>query len=99
MSLKSEIAPKGIEWKPTTFRLGEKYCTILTIISYPKFIEHGYLANITNIPGVKVVIKHIPIDFALMRKMIDKEIADLKERFKKNMITHFKKEFVKITNR
>ena len=83
MSLKSEIAPKGIEWKATTFRLGEKYCTILTIISYPKFIEHGYLANITNIPGVKVVIKHIPIDFALMRKMIDKEIADLKERFQK----------------
>lgn len=83
MSLKSEIAPKGIEWKPTSFRLGDKYCTILTVISYPKYIEHGYLANITNIPGVKVVIKHIPIDFALMRKMIDKEIADLKERFQK----------------
>lgn len=82
-SLKSEIAPKGIEWRPTMFRLGDKYCTILTIISYPKFINHGYLANITNIPGVKVVIKHIPIDFALMRKMIDKEIADLKERFQK----------------
>lgn len=83
MSLKSEIAPKGIEFRPTMFRLGDKYCTILSIISYPKFIDHGYLANITNIPGVKVVIKHIPIDFALMRKMIDKEIADLKERFQK----------------
>lgn len=82
-SLKSELAPKGIEFRPTTFRLGEKYCTILTIISYPKFIDHGYLANITNIPGVKVVIKHIPIDFGMMRKMIDKEIADLKDRFQK----------------
>ena len=82
-SLKSEIAPKGIEFKPTSFRLGDKYCTILTVISYPKFIGHGYLANITNIPGVKVVIKHLPIDFALMRKMIDKEIADLKDRFQK----------------
>ncbi len=82
-SFKSEVAPKGIEWRPTMFRLGDKYCTILSIISYPKFIDHGYLANITNIPGVKVVIKHIPIDFALMRKMIDKEIADLKERFQK----------------
>lgn len=81
--LKSELAPKGIEFRPTNFRLGEKFCTILTIISYPKFIDHGYLANITNIPGVKVVIKHIPIDFAMMRKMIDKEIADLKERFQK----------------
>ena len=82
-SLKSELAPKGIEFKPTSFRLGEKFCTILTIISYPKFIDHGYLANITNIPGVKVVVKHIPIDFEMMRKMIDKEIADLKDRFQK----------------
>lgn len=82
-SLKSELAPKGIEFRPTSFRLGEKFCTILTIISYPKFIDHGYLANITNIPGVKVVIKHIPIDFEMMRKMIDKEIADLKDRFQK----------------
>ncbi len=83
MSLKSEIAPKGIEWRPTMFRLGDKYCTIFTIISYPKYIEHGYLSNITNIPGIKVVIKHIPIDFTMMRKMIDKEIADLKDRFQK----------------
>lgn len=82
-TLKSEIAPKGLEFRPTSFRMGEKFCTILTIISYPKFIEHGYLANLTNIPGVKVVIKHIPIDFAMMRKMIDKEIADLKDRFQK----------------
>lgn len=86
MNFKSEIAPKGIDFRnPSWFRLGEKYCTILTIISYPKFVEVGYLANITNIPGVKVVIKHIPIDFALMRKMIDKEIADLRERHQKEV--------------
>jgi len=85
MNLKSEIAPKGIEFRPTMFRLGDKYCTILSIISYPKFIDHGYLANISNIPGVKMVIKHIPIDFELMRKMINKEIADLKDRFQKEV--------------
>ena len=68
MSLKSELAPKGMSFSPTFFRLGDKYCTILSIISYPKFVERGYLANLTNIPGVKMVIKHIPIDFALMRK-------------------------------
>ena len=83
MSIKSEIAPKGMSFSPTFFRLGDKYCTILSIISYPKFIEHGYLANLTNIPGVKLVIKHIPIDFGLMRKMIDKEIIDLKDRYQK----------------
>ena len=83
MNLKSELAPKGIEFKPTEFSLGEKKCVIYTVISYPKWISIGEMADITNIPGVKISIKHIPIDFALMRKMIDKEIADLRDRYQK----------------
>ena len=83
MNLKNEIAPKGIDFKPTWFRFGDKYCTCFTVISYPKYIDHGYLSNFTNIPGLKISIKHIPIDFELMRRMIDKEIADLKDRFQK----------------
>ena len=31
--------------------------------------------------GIKVVIKHIPIDFSILRKMLNKEIADLKNRY------------------
>ena len=81
MALKSEIAPKGIEFKPTEFRLGDKYSTLLTIVSYPKNISPGYLADIINIPGVKVAIKHIPIPFDVLRKMLNKEIADLKVRY------------------
>jgi len=84
MSIKSEIAPKGMDFsRPTTFRLGDKYCTILSIISYPKFASPGLLASLTNIPGIKVVIKHIPIDFAVMRKMLDKEVADLRDRYQR----------------
>ena len=60
MNLKSQLAPKGIEFKPTEFMMSGKYCTILTIITYPKSIYEGYLANITNISGVKIAIKHIP---------------------------------------
>jgi type IV secretory pathway VirB4 component len=81
MALKSEIAPKGIEFKPTEFRLGDKYSTLLTIVSYPKNISPGYLADIINIPGVKVAIKHIPIPFDVLRKMLNKEIGDLKSRY------------------
>lgn len=83
INTKSEIAPKGMQFNPTDFRLGERYCTILTVISYPKMINIGFLSSLPSIPGVKVAIKHIPIDFALMRKMIDKEISDLKDRFQK----------------
>ncbi len=81
MNLKSQLAPKGIEFKPTEFQISGKYCTILTIISYPKSIYEGYLANITNISGVKIAIKHIPIEFSTLQKMLNKEIADLKQRF------------------
>ena len=81
MSIKSEIAPKGIDFKPTEFLISDKYSTILTVVSYPKYIEHGYLASITNISGVKVVAKHIPIEFSTLKKMLNKEIADLKQRY------------------
>ena len=81
MSLKKELAPKGIEFKPTEFMISGKYCTILTIISYPKSIYEGYLANLTSVSGVKLAIKHIPIEFSTLQKMLNKEIADLKQRF------------------
>ena len=80
-TFKSEIAPKGIDFKLNDFVISDKYCTILTIINYPKLIGPGFLSNVTNLPGVKVVVKHIPIEFSTMSKMINKEIADLKERY------------------
>ncbi len=80
MNLKSEIAPRGMEFKPTEFRIGGKYSTIITIVTFPKNIYLGYLSDITNISGVKIVIKHIPIQFSILQKMINKEVADLKTR-------------------
>ncbi len=81
MNTKSEVAPRGMEFKPTEFRIGGKYSTIITIVSFPKNIYLGYLSDITNISGVKVVVKHIPIQFSVLQKMINKEIADLKTRY------------------
>ena len=81
MKVKNEIAPKGMEFKPTEFRIGGKYSTIITIVTFPKNIYVGYLSDITNISGVKVVVKHIPIQFSVLQKMINKEIADLKTRY------------------
>ena len=82
MSLfKSAIAPKGLQFNPSDFMVSDKYATILTVVSYPKFITPGYLADLTNIPGIKVVIKHIPVPFSLMQKMINKQIADYKQRY------------------
>ena len=81
MDIKAQIAPKGLEYKPSHFIISDKYATILTVVSYPKIILPGYLSNLTSLSGVKVVIKHIPLPFSVITKMINKEIADLKVRY------------------
>ena len=81
MNLKSEVAPKGLQFRPMDFIISGKFATILSVISYPKFINPGFLANLTNISGVKVVAKHIPIEFSTLQNMLNKEIADLKMRY------------------
>ncbi len=81
MNLKAELAPKGIDFKPTEFVISGKYCTIYTIVSFPKSVYTGFLSEITSISGVKLSVKHIPIQFSSLQKMLNKEIADLKIRF------------------
>lgn len=81
MNIKSQIAPKGLEFKSNSFYISDKCATILTVISYPKYINPGYLSSLTSLSGIKIVIKHIPLPFNVLRKMVNKEIADLKERY------------------
>lgn len=81
MKFRSEIAPKGIEWRPRDFVISDKYCTVLTVISYPRYIGPGYLSNLTNMSGVKMVIKHMPLPFSVLSHMLNKEIADLKAKY------------------
>ncbi len=81
MDIRTQIAPKGLEFKPSSFVSSDKYSTILTAISYPKMIAPGFLSNLTSIPGVKMVIKHLPLPFSVINKMINKEIADMKVRY------------------
>lgn len=81
IDIKSQIAPKGLEFKPAEFVISDKYATILTVISYPKYIYPGYLSSLTSMAGIKLVIKHIPLPFSTIQKMLNKEIADLKARY------------------
>jgi len=81
VNFKSQIAPKGLQFGTSEFRISDKYATILTVISYPRYVGDGYLSNITNLSGVKMVIKHIPVPFSILSKMLNKELADLRSRY------------------
>ncbi len=81
IDIKSQIAPKGLQFNPSDFFISDKYATILTVVSYPKYISPGYLSQLTSMSGIKIVIKHIPVPFSSMSKMLNKQIADLKVRY------------------
>lgn len=95
MTEKSEIAPKGLRFNRIDFMIGDKYATILTVLEYPKAIGAGFMSNITSMPGVKVVVKHIPIEFSQMQKTINKEIAELRDAYEKER-DHTLKERIRI---
>ena len=81
MNLKSQLAPKGLEFRAGDMIISDKFCTILSVISYPQVIYEGYLAELTQLSGIKVIIKHIPIQFSVLSKMLNKQIADMKVRY------------------
>ena len=81
MDIRAQIAPKGLEFKANSFVISDKYATILTVVSFPRYIQPGYLSSLTSMSGIKVVIKHIPLPFSVISKMLNKEIADLKQRY------------------
>ena len=81
MNFKSQLAPKGLQFNASDFIISDKYATVLTVISDPRYINDGYLSDLTNIPGVKVSIKHIPVPFTTLTKMLNKEVADLRAKY------------------
>ena len=82
IGIKSELAPKSLSFSPSSFFISDKYATILTIISYPKYIMPGFLSTLTNMPGIKIVIKHIPVPFSTMSKMLNRQVAELEDKYK-----------------
>ena len=81
MNFKSQIAPKGLAFNIANFMISDKYATVMTVITYPRYINDGYLSDLTNIPGVKVAAKHIPVPFSMLQKMLNKELAELRVRY------------------
>ena len=82
IGIRSELSPKSLQFNASDFYVSDKYATILTVVSFPKYVMPGYLSTLTNMPGIKVVVKHIPVSFTVMSKMLNKQIAELEERYR-----------------
>ena len=84
MGIKTELAPKGLTFNTSDFIVSDKFATILTVLSYPKYITAGYLSSLTSgMAGVKIVIKHIPVAFEVVSKMLNKQLVYLYDKYQK----------------
>ena len=84
MSLRREVAPKGMTFNANDFFISDNYATILTVISYPGAIYPGYLASlVSGMSGVRIVAKHIPIAFSVLAKMLNRQLADIQDRYQR----------------
>ena len=86
MDIKSQVAPKGLQYRSADFVISDKYATILTVVSYPKFITPGFLSGLTNMSGIKVVIKH-----STSKVKVPKKTEVPEEEFVPNFVNPFKK--------
>ena len=71
-NLKSEVAPKGMEFKPTEFILGGKYSTILTVIAFPRNIAPGFLSDITKV--LKLLLNIFLFNLVFCKKCLIKKL-------------------------
>jgi len=74
-ALQASITPVGIEFNRNHLILGENYCRIYGIISYPSECDYGWLSKISNIAGTIVSINHAPLDNGTLMSTVSKNIS------------------------
>ena len=74
-ALQASITPVGIKFNRNHLILGENYCRIYGIISYPSECDYGWLSKISNIPGTIVSINHAPLDNGTLMSTVSKNIS------------------------
>lgn len=65
----------------TEFVINDRLFSVITVVAFNEAIYPGFLSGINRITGLKMVIKHIPISFDILRKQVVEEINDLKAKY------------------
>lgn len=73
-ALQANITPIGIEFERNALMLGENYCRIYGIVSYPSECDYGWYAKLTNIAGTIVSINYEPIDNSSLMSAMSRNI-------------------------
>ena len=79
-SFKEKIAPKGLKINDRDLILGDAYISILTLITYPSYVNVGWLGDIASVNKSRMVITISPVDTNEISKTLKKSISDTKSK-------------------
>ncbi len=81
MELQDVIAPSALEINPKFLHLGDKIAKTFYVISYPRFLNAGWFAQIINLDKVfDISIMIHPIDTNQILRKLQKKVAEIESQ-------------------
>ena len=79
-SFKEKIAPRGLKLAEKDLILGDAYMSVVTLITYPSYVGHGWLGAVANVNHTRMCITITPMDTSEISKILKKSISDTKSK-------------------
>ena len=79
-SFKEKIAPRGLKLAEKDLILGDAYMSIVTLITYPSYVGHGWLGAVANVNHTRMCMTITPMDTSEISKILKKSISDTKSK-------------------
>lgn len=81
MELKDILAPSALGIQPKALNLGDKIVRSYFVISYPRFLNEGWLSPIINLDKIFDISIHItPLDTGTVMKDFQKKVAEVESQ-------------------
>lgn len=79
-SFKEKIAPSGLKIGEKDIVLGDAYTSVLTLTTYPSYVDAGWLGTVANVNNTRMVMTISPMDSLEISNTIKKSISEVKSK-------------------
>ena len=77
---KEKVAPKGLKIGEKDLVLGDSYMSVVTLITYPSYVNVGWLGAVANVNNTRMVMTISPMDTAEISRTLKKSMSDTKSK-------------------
>ena len=82
-TLQDLIAPAGLEISPNNLKLGEKYCSTLFVLTYPRYLSSNWFSSLVNLDeSFDISIFFHPLEVNAILRDFARNLLRCKPRFR-----------------